>query len=169
MPWAEALGYEVPAFDFRLPGVTSMSIDTHKFGYASKGTSVVLYRNHGLRHFQYFKTTEWPGGVYFTPTFAGSRPGALSAACWAAMVSMGKNGYMEATRKILDTAARVKEGIRDIPDLFILGDPLWVIAFGSDNLDIYEVMEYMAERKWSLNGLQKPPCVHMGNTSQSSG
>ena len=161
LPWAEALGYEVPAFDFRLPGVTSMSIDTHKFGYASKGTSVVLYRNQGLRHFQYFKTTEWPGGVYFTPTFAGSRPGALSAACWAAMVSIGRSGYMEATRKILDTAARIKEGIRDIPDLFILGDPLWVIAFGSDNLDIYEIMEYMAERKWSLNGLQKPPCVHI--------
>jgi glutamate/tyrosine decarboxylase-like PLP-dependent enzyme len=90
LPWAEKLGYPVPAFDFRLPGVTSISADTHKFGYAAKGTSVVLYRNPELRHFQYFSIADWPGGLYNSPTFAGSRPGALSAACWAALVSIGK-------------------------------------------------------------------------------
>jgi sphinganine-1-phosphate aldolase len=161
LPWAEELGYEVPPFDFRLAGVTSMSVDTHKFGYASKGTSVVLYRGYELRHYQYFKATDWPGGVYFTPTLAGSRPGALSAACWAAMLSTGRNGYLDATRKVLETADTIKEGIRRIPELFILGDPLWVIAFGSKNLDIYEVMEHMAEKGWSLNGLQNPSCVHI--------
>ncbi len=77
LPWAEKLGYPVPGFDFRLPGVTSMSADTHKYGYAAKGTSVVLYRTLELRHFQYFTTTDWPGGLYCSPTFAGSRPGAL--------------------------------------------------------------------------------------------
>src|SRR5690606_31626472 len=104
LPWAERLGYDVPAFDFRLPGVTSMSADTHKFGYASKGTSVVLYRGHALRHAQYYTVTDWPGGLYFSPTFAGSRPGALSAACWAAMISMGEQGYLDAVKKILFTA-----------------------------------------------------------------
>ncbi|MBU4179467.1 MAG: aminotransferase class V-fold PLP-dependent enzyme, partial [Actinobacteria bacterium] len=92
LPWAERLGYDVPPYDFRLPGVTSMSVDTHKFGYASKGTSVILYRGLELRHYQYFKTVDWPGGIYFPPPFAGSRPGALSAVCWAALVSMGESG-----------------------------------------------------------------------------
>ena len=84
-----------------------MSADTHKFGYAAKGTSVVLYRGHELRHYQYFTTTEWPGGLYCSPSFAGSRPGALSAACWAAMVSVGEQGYMDAPSGILDAAANL--------------------------------------------------------------
>ncbi|MGD2036927.1 MAG: aminotransferase class V-fold PLP-dependent enzyme [Desulfobacterales bacterium] len=161
LPWAEKLGYEVPRFDFRLPGVTSISADTHKYGYAAKGTSVILYRSPALRRYQYFTSTDWPGGLYFSPTFAGSRPGALSAACWAAMVKTGKNGYMAASRKILETASQIKKGIHEISDLYILGDPLWVIAFGSKTLDIYRVMDYLTSKKWSLNGLHHPPCVHL--------
>ena len=128
LPWAAKLGYPVPAFDFRLPGVTSISADTHKYGYAAKGTSVVLYRSAALRHFQFYKTTDWPGGLYFSPTFAGSRPGALSAACWAALLSMGEQGYLNATRRILETAAEIRRGVEAIPELQVLGDPLWVIA-----------------------------------------
>ncbi len=161
LPWAEKLGYNIPPFDFRVPGVTSISVDTHKYGYAPKGTSVILYRGLELRHYQYFKTTEWPGGLYFSPTFAGSRPGALIAACWAAIVSMGEKGYMEATRRILHTAEQIKAGIEKIPDLYILGKPLWDIAFSSKTLDIYRVMDYMTGRGWSLNGLHKPSCVHI--------
>lgn len=161
LPWAERLGYDIPAFDFRLPGVTSMSADTHKYGYAAKGTSVVLYRGRELRHYQYYSATEWPGGLYFSPTFAGSRPGALSAACWAAMVAMGEPGYMAATKRILETAAVIRQGIVEMPDLVVLGDPLWVIAFASEALDIYRVMEAMTEKGWSLNGLHMPPCVHI--------
>jgi sphinganine-1-phosphate aldolase len=161
LPWAEKLGYEVPPFDFRLPGVTSISADTHKYGYAPKGTSVILYRGLELRRYQYFTSTDWPGGLYFSPTIAGSRPGALSAACWAAMIKVGKDGYRKASKKILETASKIKMGIQGISDLHILGDPLWVIAFGSKTLDIYEVMDYMASRKWSLNGLHHPPCVHI--------
>jgi len=161
LPWAEKLGVPVPPFDFRLPGVTSISADTHKYGYAAKGTSVVLYRGLELRHYQYYTTSEWPGGLYFSPTFAGSRPGALSAACWAALVSIGENGYLEAARGILETASRIKAGIRSTPGLRVLGDPLWVIAFASDEVDIYRVMDFMTSRKWSLNGLHKPSCVHL--------
>jgi len=161
LPWAEKLGYAIPAYDFRLPGVTSISADTHKYGYAPKGTSVILYRGLALRRYQYFTSTDWPGGLYFSPTFAGSRSGALSAACWAAMIKVGKNGYQAASRKILDTASKIKKGIHEISDLHILGDPLWVIAFGSKTLDIYEVMDYMANRKWSLNGLHHPACIHI--------
>jgi sphinganine-1-phosphate aldolase len=161
LPWAEKLGYDVPAFDFRLPGVTSMSADTHKYGYAAKGTSVVLYRGHELRHYQYFTATDWPGGFYCSPSFAGSRPGALLAACWAAMVSVGEKGYLENARRILETATAVKKGIAGIPELEVIGDPLFVIAFRSPDLDVYRVLDVMAEKGWSLNGLYKPPCVHL--------
>jgi sphinganine-1-phosphate aldolase len=165
LPWAERLGYPVPPFDFRLPGVTSMSADTHKYGYAAKGTSVVLYRGRELRGFQYYTVTDWPGGLYLSPTLAGSRPGALSAACWAAMVSIGESGYLDATRRILESGARIRAGVAAIPGLHVLGDPLWVIAFGTDDdLDVYQIMENMSHRGWSLNGLQRPAAVHIAVT-----
>lgn len=164
LPWAERLGYGVPPFDFRLPGVTSMSADTHKYGYAPKGTSVVLYRGLELRRYQYFTATEWPGGLYFSPTLAGSRPGGLSAACWAAMVSMGERGYMDATQRIIETASRMKDGMRAIPELHLLGESLWIIALGSESLDIYKVMDQMARQRWNLNGLHRPPALHLAVT-----
>lgn len=164
LPWAEKLGYEIPLFDFRLKGVTSISVDTHKYGYAPKGSSVILYRDENLRHFQYYTIADWPGGLYFSPTFAGSRPGALSASCWAAMLSIGEEGYLKATQKILETAAEIKKGIESIPELYILGKPLWVIAFGSDSIDIYRVMDEMSKKGWSLNGLHKPVSVHIALT-----
>jgi sphinganine-1-phosphate aldolase len=165
LPWAERLGYPVPAFDFRLPGVTSVSADTHKYGYAAKGSSVVLYSGKDLRRFQYYTVADWPGGLYLSPTFAGSRPGALSATCWAAMVSIGADGYLEAARRILTTGARIRDGVAAIPGLRVLGDPLWVTAFAADDgLDVYQVMENMSHRGWSLNGLQRPPAVHIAVT-----
>jgi glutamate/tyrosine decarboxylase-like PLP-dependent enzyme len=164
LPWAERLGHDVSPFDFRVEGVTSMSADTHKYGFAAKGTSVVLYRDRALRRHQYFTATDWPGGLYVSPTLAGSRPGGLSAACWAAMVATGERGYLDATRRILETAAAIKSGIGAIDGLRILGDPLWVIAFTSDHADIYRIMESMTARGWSLNGLQRPPAVHLAVT-----
>jgi len=164
LPWAERLGYPVPPFDFRLEGVTSISADTHKYGYGAKGTSVILYRSRELLHHQYFIAADWPGGLYFSPTFAGSRPGGLIATAWAAMLSLGEEGYMEATRRILEAADRLKAGIRQIPGLRILGDPLWVIAVASDELNIYQVMEEMGGRGWRLNGLHRPPAFHIAVT-----
>jgi sphinganine-1-phosphate aldolase len=161
LPWARRLGYDVPPFDFSVPGVTSMSADTHKFGYAAKGTSVVLYRGAELRSHQYFTATEWPGGLYFSPTLAGSRPGGLSAACWAAMVAIGEDGYLEATGRLLETGAAIRDGIAAIPQLRVLGEPLWVVAFASDTVDVYRVLEQMTRRGWSLNGLHRPAAVHL--------
>lgn len=161
LPWAEKLGYAVPLFDFRLPGVTSISVDTHKYGYAAKGSSVILYRSPELRRYQFYTTTDWPGGLYLSPTFAGSRAGALSATAWAAMLAIGEEGYMRITKEILETGTKIKKGIGEIPELYILGDPLWDIAFSSKTVDIYKIMDFMGERKWSLNGLQMPPAVHL--------
>ncbi len=164
LPFARKLGVKVPDFGFELPGVTSISVDTHKYGYAAKGTSVLLYRNRELRHYQFFSITNWPGGMYFSPTLAGSRPGGLSAACWAALVSMGEKGYLQATEKILTTANTIKQGIRTIPGLKILGEPLYVLAFTSDEFDIYRVMEYLTPKGYSLNGLHRPAAVHIAIT-----
>jgi glutamate/tyrosine decarboxylase-like PLP-dependent enzyme len=166
LPFAERLGYDVPPFDFRLPGVSSMSADTHKYGYAAKGTSVVLYRGDELRHAGYFAYTDWPGGLYMTPTFAGSRPGALSAACWAALTSIGVAGYTEAARRILAAATEIREGIAGIDGLRVLGDPLFCIAFATedDELAVYRVLDAMGTRGWSLNGLHHPPAVHICTT-----
>jgi len=164
LPWAEKLGYDIAPFDFRVPGVTSMSADTHKYGYAAKGTSVVLYRGRELRRHQFYVATEWPGGLYYSPTLAGSRPGALLASAWAALLSVGEDGYLEATKAILETGTEIRNGIEGIDGLRVLGDPLWVIAFTSDDVNIFEVMARMAERGWSLNGLHHPQAVHIALT-----
>lgn len=164
VPFAEKLGYKVPVVDFRLPGVTSMSVDTHKYGYAAKGTSVVLYRTEELRHYQFYATADWPGGLYNSPTLAGSRPGALSAACWASMLSMGEEGYLKATKAIFETADFIKHEVKHIPDIKLLGHPHWILAFASDSLNIYEVLDQMTKRHWNLNGLQKPACFHIALT-----
>jgi sphinganine-1-phosphate aldolase len=161
LAFANEAGFPVPAFDFSLPGVTSMSIDTHKFGYAAKGTSVVLYRGRALRRHQYFTSPAWSGGLYVTPGFAGSRPGALIVAAWAAMMSMGRDGYVAASKQVLETGRAVKAAIGRIPELKVVGDPLWVIAFSSEVVDVYRVLDEMSKRGWSLNGLQSPPAVHL--------
>jgi sphinganine-1-phosphate aldolase len=170
LPWAAKLGHDVPPFDFRLPGVTSMSADTHKFGYAAKGTSVVLYRGAELRHHQYFTATDWPGGIYASPGFAGSRPGALLATCWAAMVTIGEDGYLDATRRILTAAAEIRAGVDEIDGLRVLGDPLFDVAFAAteEDVDIYRVMDAMTARGWSLNGLHRPPALHVCITQRTA-
>ncbi|GBC91679.1 putative sphingosine-1-phosphate lyase [bacterium HR15] len=164
LPFIERLGYPVPPYDFRVPGVTSMSVDPHKYGYTPKGLSVVLYRGRALRRYQYFTYTDWPGGLYASPTLPGSRPGALSAAGWAAMVTLGESGYLEAARRIMETATTVRQGIEAIPELRLMGVPLFLIAFTSDSLNIYEVLDRMAARGWRLVALQRPPGAHFAIT-----
>ena len=161
LPWAEKLGYDIPPFDFRLPGVTSISVDTHKYGYAAKGTSVILYRGSELRHYQYFSVTDWPGGFYASPTFAGSRPGALIAAAWAAMVSMGEQGYLDAAKRILETTRWMKDELRGIEEIEIIGDPPFMVTFRSDSLNVYQILEFMTQRGWGLSGLHLPPSAHL--------
>jgi len=161
--------FDVPVFDFRNPGVTSMSLDTHhKYGYAAKGTSVVLYKNSELRHAQYFSYAAWSGGLYATPTFAGSRPGALSVCAWAAMLSIGKAGYRERVQSIVQTVRTICSGITRIPGLKLMtpvGHQFMVVCFGcsdESHLDIYRIKDVMAEiGGWSLNDLQNPAAVHL--------
>lgn len=160
LPWIERLGYRIPPFDFRLPGVTSMSCDTHKWGYGPKGASVVLYRNRALRRFQYFSAINWAGGIYASPTLAGSRSEGISAATWAAMVSLGEEGYLEIARQIMQVADAIREGAAKIPEIKIAGHPTFCIAFLSDSVNIYHVNDYLIGRGWRMNGLQSPPGFH---------
>ena len=160
LPWIEKLGYPIPPFDFRLPGVTSMSADTHKYGFALKGTSVVLYRNNIFRRHQYFGVPDWPGGMYASPTASGSRSGGLTAATWASMVYLGEEGYLKAVRAIMNVADEIKQGIAAIPELTLIGEPTFVISFRSDAVDIYHVNDFMKNRGWRFNVLQLPPALH---------
>jgi sphinganine-1-phosphate aldolase len=160
LPWGERLGYQVPRFDFRVPGVTSISADTHKYGYALKGTSVLLYRNSNLRRYQYFNFTDWPGGIYFSPGLSGSRSGGVVAATWAAMVSLGERGYLEIAKRIFETAATIRRGIESIPELEVIGNPTFLVAFRSPELNIYHVNDHLIDKGWRLNALQLPPALH---------
>ena len=160
LPWIERLGYDIPIFDFRLPGVTSMSADTHKYGYALKGTSVVLYRNNSLRRYQYFNVPDWPGGMYGSPTAAGSRSGGLTAATWAAMMYLGEEGYTRAAAAIMKVADRIKKGVEETPELTLIGNPTFVISFRSDDVDVFHVNDFMKDRGWRFNVLQLPPALH---------
>ncbi|XP_059049718.1 sphingosine-1-phosphate lyase [Achroia grisella] len=155
-------GHSVPVFDFRLPGVASMSADTHKYGFAPKGTSVVLYRKSEYRHHQYTVTTEWPGGVYGSPTVNGSRAGGLIAACWATMVFVGRQRYVTMADQILTTTKFVEAELRKVDGIFIFGKPATtVIAFGSKEFDIFKLADYLHKKGWSLNALQFPSGVHI--------
>ncbi|CAN4124174.1 unnamed protein product [Withania somnifera] len=167
LPFARKLGYSVPPFDFTVQGVTSISVDVHKYGLAPKGTSVVLYQNREIRKHQFVAVTEWTGGLYVSPTIAGSRPGGLIAGAWAAMISLGFEGYLENTKQIMEASKRILKGIQDIPELYVIGRPdMSIIAFGSDVVDIFEVNDVLSSKGWHLNALQRPNSVHICVTLQ---
>jgi glutamate/tyrosine decarboxylase-like PLP-dependent enzyme len=161
LPWGEALGYDIPVFDFRLPGVTSISADTHKFGYGLKGTSVVVYRDASFRKYQYYIEPLWKGGIYASNGLAGSRSGGLIAATWAAMVRYGKEGYLRYAKQIFETATKMQDTVNGLPELAIMGSPTFCFAFRSDEFDIYHVNDFMKARGWRFNGQQHPAAIHM--------
>jgi sphinganine-1-phosphate aldolase len=165
LPFGQELGYEnIPTFDFRVPGVTSISADTHKYGYAFKGTSVLAFRDKALRNGQYFFLTGWTGGKYCSPGIEGSRSGGLLAATWAALVSLGREGYRKYAKEIFETADTMKAAVRSHPELRIMGDPSFVFSFTSDDFDIYHVNDFMRLRGWRFNGQQYPNAIHMAVT-----
>jgi sphinganine-1-phosphate aldolase len=169
IPLLTKAGFEAEPFDFRLKGVTSISCDTHKYGFAPKGNSTVLYRSDDFRKYQYFISPDWSGGVYASPSIAGSRPGALIAGCWASLVKQGENGYIDACHKIVGGMKKIEAAIRERPelasDLKVIGRPLVsVVSFLSNTIDIYDVADGMSTKGWHLNALQNPPAIHIAVT-----
>ncbi len=161
LPFGEQLGYDIPVFDFRLPGVTSISADTHKFGFSLKGSSVVLYRDRALRRHQYFTSESWPGGKYCSPGLAGSRSGGLLAATWASMVSLGREGYLHHAKSIFETSFAMQDVVSRHPELRIMGRPTFCFSITSEQFDIYHINDFMKQRGWRFNGQQYPNAVHM--------
>ncbi len=162
LPFVRRLGYPVTPFDFAVPGVTSISVDLHKYGYAAKGASVILYRNAELRRHQLFATTDWPGGIYASPTMTGTRPGGAIAAAWAVLNFLGEEGYLRIVRTVMQTTVRLRDGINAIDGLRVLGQPeMSVLAIASDKDNIYEIGDEMSVRGWHLDRQQLPPSLHL--------
>lgn len=165
LPFLEDAGFSVDEkFDFSVEGVTSVSVDPHKYGYSPKGVSVLLYSDKKYLHCQYSIQTDWPGGVYASPSLPGSRPGGLIATCWAAMLLHGRLGYVKATATVMKVARRIKKelGSGNVPGLQVIGDPfVSVIAFKSDKFNILMLNDKLKDLGWNLNVLQFPPSFHI--------
>lgn len=162
LPFVKKLGHDVPAFDFSVPGVTSMSADLHKYGFTAKGASTILYRNADYRQHQYYAYADFPGGVYATSTLTGARPGGPIAAAWAVMNYLGEEGYLELARTTMDTAQKLMAGVNGIPGLRVLGKPhATVFAIASDDINVYALSDALAERDWVVEKQQMPACLHI--------
>jgi len=162
LPFVRKLGHPIPDFDFALPGVTSMSCDLHKYGYAAKGASVILYRNSALRRHMFFSYINWAGGVYVSPTMTGTRPGGPIAAAWAILNFLGEEGYLKLADVVMQTVRKIREGIAVLPDVRVLGNPdMSVLSIGSDKWDVYQIGDELTARGWHLDRQQFPPTLHM--------
>jgi len=164
LPFGRELGYVEEPFDLSVPGVTTMSADTHKYGYALKGTSVLCFAERALRNSQYFYQPDWSGGKYCSPGMDGSRSGGLLAATWAAMVQLGRAGYREYARRIFETSAAMQAAVRSHDSLSIIGSPSFLFSFTATDYDVYLVNDFLRLRGWRLNGQQYPNALHMAVT-----
>jgi glutamate/tyrosine decarboxylase-like PLP-dependent enzyme len=162
LPFARRAGYMVPDFDFSLPGVISISADVHKYGFAAKGASTLLYRDASYRRYQLYVHADWSGGVYGTPTLLGARPGGAIAAAWAVMNYLGEEGYTRIVASTLETTRRLMAGVRAIPGLAIVSDPeMTIFAMTSDELNVFALGEALKRRGWHLDGQHLPPSLHV--------
>lgn len=160
-PFARTLGYNIPDFDFAVPGVRSISADLHKYGYAAKGASLILYSHADFQRYQSTEFSDWPKGKYFTPTFAGTRPGGAIAAAWAVMHYLGESGYLHLASRVMKTWQKYLTGIAEVPELAIVGKPhLAVVAFTSRVVDIFSVAQELKHKGWYVSRLAEPTGIH---------
>ena len=163
LPFMELNGRQIPLWDYRVPGVTSISADVHKYGFASKGASTITYRNLDLLKHQMFVYQDWPGGVFASPGLLGTRPGGAYAAAWAAMQHFGTSGYCDLARKTTEAFDRMRAAIDAIPELYVMGEPSGpLLAYGSRDPDvnIFAVGDQMDLKGWNINRLQHPDGLH---------
>jgi sphinganine-1-phosphate aldolase len=169
LPWLERLGEPIPLWDFRVDGVTSISADIHKYGLAPKGASTITYRDMSYLRHQFFVSTDWPGGIYASPTMPGSRSGGVISAAWATMMALGEEGYMHHASVAMSTARTLMAGIRSIPSLEVLGSPdAPIVSYRvkkGEKLDIFAIADQLEDRDWSVDRMQNPNCIHCTVTS----
>jgi len=170
LPFMEELGYRVPNFDFKVPGVTSISLDAHKYGYAPKGVSIILYKNRKLRKKQFFVHTDWSGGIFASTTFMGTKSGGPLAGCWAVMNHLGREGYRTIAKQVMRTTTCLIQGIEAFESLHIIGRPdMSVLAFSSDKGDIFNIGDALGAKGWHLDRLQFPDALHLTVTQLNIG
>ncbi len=163
LPFAKRLGRQVPEFDLSVEGVTSISADLHKFGYSSKGASVILYKREDIYAFQPFDFKDWTGGDYAVSTVLGSRPGGAVAAAWATVRYLGLPGYLELTRRALAATQGFMRAVNAVEGFYVEGDSQYnLFAFGSRDLDIKAVFVGLEEAGWHplLQG-NPPSSLHL--------
>lgn len=162
LPFMEALGHDVPPWDFRVDGVTEMSADVHKYGYTAKGASVVLHRDSDWFGHQFFLYDQWGSGLYGSPGVAGAKPAAPIATAWAVMQSLGHEGYVEIMRDLMGTVTKVRATIEGLAGVELVGDPIGpVMAMRSDTIDLYAVADVLDERGWHINRNTDPYGLHL--------
>ena len=166
LPFLEQLGQSVPPWDFRVEGVTSISADLHKLGYAPKGASVILHRTKALRRWQTFVFDDWLGGFYASPGMQGTRPALPMATAWAMLHHLGTEGYLRLTQLTLDTRIRMVDGIRAIDGLTVLGEPeaqlvaISVTPGYEAVLDVFAVGDALQARGWYHDRQGPPDSLH---------
>ena len=162
LPWLERLEYDIPPWDFRVPGVTSISADLHKYGYAIKGASVLLHRPKANMRHQVFMFGDWPGGIYGTQAFQGTKPATPIGAAWAVMHFLGEEGYLRLARETMDATERLRAGVAAIDGVHVWGEPdMTVMALGSHDHDILAVGDKLNERKWHFDRQERPDSLHL--------
>ena len=163
LPFMDRSVDPIPSFDFGVPGVSSMSADLHKYGFAAKGASVILYRDMSYFEKQFFISESWPGGVFLSTGLLGTRPGGAIAAAWASLMGMGMEGYREKVRSAMEATRRLKAGIAAIEGLEIIGSPpASIFSYRSldPRVDIYAVGDRLEARAWHIDRLQRPEGLH---------
>ncbi|MFI6318352.1 pyridoxal phosphate-dependent decarboxylase family protein [Nonomuraea sp. NPDC050556] len=151
LPWLRLAGAEVPPFDLSVPGVTSISCDLHKFGYAPKGASVVLFADPAMRRKAYFASAAWPGYTVINATVQSSRSAGSLGGAWATMRALGRDGYLALARACLEATVRLREGIGAIDGLRVLGEPSSsLVAFTSDTIDVFVLADEARRRGWFI-------------------
>ena len=161
LPWLKKLGHPVPAFDFSVDGVTSMSADLHKYGFTAKGASVVLYKDQDLRRFQFFVTKEWPGGLFASPSVTGTRPAGSIAAAWATLTAMGEEGYLKLYEQLYATTQKFKAGLKSA-GFKVVGNPVGtVLAYESPDVNIYVIADLLEKKGWFVDRQMMPDSIHL--------
>jgi glutamate/tyrosine decarboxylase-like PLP-dependent enzyme len=151
LPYYRQLGAELPDFDFAVPGVTSMSMDWHKYAYASKGASIVMYRNRELRKNQIYSCAKWTGYSIVNTAVQSSKSGGPMAGAWATLHYIGEEGYLEIARRSREATQKLVAGIERIPGLRLLTKPdFCMFAFTSDEISIFNLVDEMNSRGWYI-------------------
>lgn len=164
LPFLARAGKPIPPFDFRVPGVTSISADVHKYGYANKGVSVVLYRNEELRKRQAFVFSDWLGGFYASSGVSGSKSASPYAAAWAVLHYIGEDGYTRLANESYDARIQLEAGIRALDGLTVVGRPdttlCAIAAEDPDRLDVFLIGDELRARGWYFDRQAPPDSLH---------